>query len=81
MCEVPVQADTDPEPGDVIEHKRYDDIVPAKAPAPGQRYGRDEREQRHGNEDADKDALKCGSRLGIDLRPGSGWRLRRRALA
>src|SRR6201996_8700621 len=67
--EVPVEADGDAEPGHPVEDQRDDHVVPAEeAPAPGQRDGGDQGQQRDGDEHPDQRALEHGGRFFREIR-------------
>ena len=61
--EVPVVADGDAEPGDPVEDRADHDVVPAEAPAPGERDRGEQRQHRNADEDAGHDLLCPGRRL------------------
>ena len=65
--EVAVEAHADPEPGNRVEHHGDHDVVPAQAPAPGQRDGGQQGEHGHGHERGDQDALERAARLGLQV--------------
>jgi hypothetical protein len=63
MGEVAVEAHRDANASDAVERHREDDVVPAEAPAPGQRYRCDQREHRNRDEDPDQHLLEGALRF------------------
>src|ERR1700733_8222209 len=76
--EVAVEAHADAEPRDRVEHHGDHDFAPAEAPAPGQRDRGEQREHRHGDEDAGQDSLEGAVRFRVNLRQGGPARAGRR---
>jgi hypothetical protein len=58
--EVPVESHSHAEPGEQVERQGQDDVGPVQAPAPGDRYRRDQGEQGDDDEHLDQEGFGCG---------------------